>query len=146
MYLNSEGANNLVLKILYLFHIAYFHFYIFLISVKSFRLYPEPINYSEVAGTHKEVKSGTVVTISCRITGITQLMTTVWKTSGQTDLISVSGYTVVEGNFDSSGGTQTTTLTLTGAVNNADKVYTCDVTPSGGTVQSTTVTLNVFGE
>ena len=101
---------------------------------------------SAVSGSNKEVISGTAVTISCVVTDINRAVTTVWKTSGQTNLNSVTGYAVVQGSFDSSGRTQTTTLALTGAVNNEDKVYTCDVTPEGGSVKSTQVNLNVFGE
>lgn len=88
--------------------------------------------------------SATAVTISCVVTGVTQAVTTVWKKGDQADLSGVTGYTVVQGDFDSSGGTQTTTLALTGDVNNADSVYTCDVTPQGGSPSSTDVTLNVY--
>ena len=56
---------------------------------------------------------------------------------------SIAGYTVAAGNFESEA--QISTLALTAAVNTADTTFTCDVTPSGGTAQSTEVTLNVFG-
>ena len=57
---------------------------------------------------------------------------------------SITGYTVVAGTFGS--GDQVSTLALTAAVNTADTIFTCDVTPSdGGTAQRTEVTLNVFG-
>ena len=85
--------------------------------------------------------------MTCSISGISAApITVVWKKTGSVDLSNVAGYTVVAGTFNDGTKTQTTTLALTGAVNKADTVYTCDVTPSGGTVQSTQVTLNVFGE
>ena len=68
-----------------------------------------------------------------------------WKKSGSDDLASVDGYSVAVGTFNS--GAQVSTLELTTAVNDEDMVYTCDVTAPGAgqTAQSTTVTLNVFG-
>ena len=78
------------------------------------------------------------------ITDITAVVTTVWKNSaGDTLGATNSGYTVEQGTFGIN--TQTTTLALTAVVNTADTMYTCVVTPSGGTAGSTLVQLNVFG-
>ena len=90
------------------------------------------------------MKTGTDVTLSCSISGISAAATVLWKKSGTADLSdSIAGHTVVAGIFES--GAQVSTLTLTAAVNTADTTFTCDVTPSEGTAQSTEVSLNVFG-
>ena len=90
------------------------------------------------------MKTGTDVTLSCSISGISAAAAVLWKKSGTPDLSnSIAGHTVAAGNFGSEA--QVSTLTLTAAVNIADTTFTCDVTPSGGTAQSTEVTLNVFG-
>ena len=103
------------------------------------------LNFSDVTPSNKEVKTGTDVTLSCSISGISAAATVLWKKSGTPDLSnSIAGHTVVAGNFGSEA--QVSTLTLTAAVNIADTTFTCDVTPSGGTAQSTEVTLNVFGK
>ena len=102
------------------------------------------LNFSDVTPSNKEVKTGTDVTLSCSISGISAAATVLWKKSGTPDLSnSIAGHTVAAGNFESEA--QVSTLTLTAAVNTADTTFTCDVTPSGGTAQSTEVTLNVFG-
>ena len=103
------------------------------------------LNFSDVTPSNKEVKTGTDVTLSCSISGISGAATVLWKTSATADLSKGgAGYTVAAGNFES--GAQVSTLALTAAVNTADTTFTCDVTPSGGTAQSTEVTLNVFGK
>ena len=90
------------------------------------------------------MKNGTDVTLSCSISGISAAATVIWRKTGTADLSdSIAGHTVAVGNFESEA--QVSTLTLTAAVNTADTTFTCDVTPSGGTAQSTEVTLNVFG-
>ena len=100
-------------------------------------------NFSGVTPSNKEVKTGTDVTLSCSISGISGAATVLWKKSGTPDLSnSIAGHTVAAGNFGSEA--QVSILTLTAAVNTADTTFTCDVTPSGGTVQETTVQLNVF--
>ena len=101
-------------------------------------------NFSDVTPSNKEVKTGTDVTLSCSISGISAAATVLWKKAGEDDLSkSIAGHTVVAGNFGS--GAQVSTLTLTAAVNTVDTTFTCNVTPNGGTAQSTEVTLNVFG-
>ena len=90
------------------------------------------------------MKTGTDVTLSCSISGISAAAAVLWKKSGTPDLSnSIAGHTVAAGNFGSEA--QVSTLTLTAAVNTADRTFTCDVTPNGGTAQSTEATLNVFG-
>ena len=81
-----------------------------------------------MATNDKEVLIGTAVTLSCVITDITKLAkAVVWSKIDIADLSSASGYSVVQGTYGSN--TQTSTLSLTAAVNNADTTYTCKVTP-----------------
>ena len=99
-----------------------------------------------IKAADKEQKSGTVVTLSCVISDITAVAAVVWsKTgSGNSDLSSVTGYTVAQGTH--STNTQTSTLALTAAVNIADTTFTCAVTPSGGTAGTITMESNVFSK
>ena len=99
-----------------------------------------------IKAADKEQKSGTAVTLSCVISDITAVAAVVWsKTgSGNSDLSSVTGYTVAQGTY--STNTQTSTLALTAAVNTADTTFTCAVTPSGGTAGTITMESNVFSK
>ena len=97
-----------------------------------------------LTGGNKEEISGTAVTLSCVITDITERAAVVWSKGDVADLSSESGYTVVQGTYGSN--TQTTTLALTSAVNTADTMYTCKVTPDGGTEGQITMESNVFGK
>ena len=97
-----------------------------------------------LTGGNEEKISGTAVTLSCVITDITELAVVVWSKIGVADLSSESGYTVLQGTYGSN--TQTTTLALTTAVNNADTTYTCKVTPDGGTEGQITMESNIFGK
>ena len=101
------------------------------------------LNVFAVTPTNLEVKTGTVVTLSCSIEGISKAPTSVVWSKGQvTTMVGVAGFTVVQGNF--AANAQVSTLALTADVNDADSTYTCSVTPDGGTAQATDVTLNVF--
>ena len=102
-----------------------------------------------VTAGNKEVLSGTDAEISCQVTGLTkQLQTVKWKKSDGTDVTTgVTGYTSKPGTFG--GGSQTTTLTVASAQNNADSTYSCLITPAyqdDATEVSTPVQLNVFSE
>ena len=103
-----------------------------------------------VTAGNKEVLSGTdAVLISCQVTGLTtQLQTVKWKKSNGDDVTTgVVGYTSKEGTFG--GGSQTTTLTIASAQNNADSTYSCLITPAApddATEVSTPVKLNVFSK
>ena len=104
-----------------------------------------------ITAVNKEVLSGTdAVVISCTVTGLTAALQTVeWHKSDGTDVTSgVTGYTSSAGSI-SSGGSQTTTLTVASAQNNADSTYNCLITPGtqdDATQVSTPVTLNVFSK
>ena len=88
---------------------------------------------------------GTVVTLSCSVSGISQVATVMWKNSGGSDVTGLGAdYTVNAGTY--SAGDQTTTLEILAASNTQDTTYTCDIIPNGGTAQSTTVDLNVFSK
>ena len=96
------------------------------------------------------MESGTLVTISCVVTGITkQLDGVVWKRAG-TDvmILSETDYAVSEGSYDSVSNSQTTTLTVQANANIADTIYTCaiDSNEHGVTNKDTFVILNVFGK
>ena len=99
---------------------------------------------------NKEVLSGTdAVLISCKVTGLTkQLQTVKWTTSGGKEVSNgTTDYTFVPGQYDN--GSQTTTLTVAKAHNNADSTYNCLITPAAeddATEVSTQVKLNVFSK
>ena len=93
------------------------------------------------------IASGAAVTLTCDISAISQSPSSVvWKTNGQTNLNGVTGYTVVDGTFDNTPKTQKTTLALATTVTSADKTYTCDVTPTGSTAQSTEIVVNIISD
>ena len=101
-----------------------------------------------IAGVHKEQLSGTEAKISCRISGLTKQLDEVkWRksndspiTSGQDDYIIDTG--------DYNDGSQTSTLTVSGALNEADSTYACLVTSEEWAVEdkSTIVMLDVFSK
>ena len=87
---------------------------------------------------------GSATTISCVITGIKETATVIWRTS--TGPVPAEKFIPTQGSH--SGGTQTSTLTVYGALVNEDTAYNCRVT-SGSLPDSshsdTTVNLNVYG-
>ena len=108
------------------------------------RLFTLKILTSEVQPGSKEVKQGTVTSISCLITGITTTAKVSWLDSSGT--LSGSKFTIVQGSH--SGETQTSTLTVDSTEVTEDKTYTCRVT-SGSFPDSqpfdTRVNVNVYG-
>ena len=93
------------------------------------------------------IASGAAVTLTCDISAISQSPSSVvWKTNGQTNLNGVTGYTIVDGTFDNTAKTQRTTLALDTTVTSSDRTYTCDVTPNGGTAQSTEILVNIISD
>ena len=103
--------------------------------------------FSDIQPVNKEVEAGTDTTISCLITGISRHVETVtWKKDG-TDVssLSESNYIVSVGAYESDS--QNTTLTVSGAANTADSMYTCAITSNEWSQvdQEATVVLNVFG-
>lgn len=89
-------------------------------------------------------------TISCVVTGLTkQLDTVVWHKPG--DVLINDGddeYAIDVGSWDSGSNSQTTILTIPGAQNAADQVYTCIITSDehGINAQKTDVNSDVFSE
>ena len=108
------------------------------------------LTFSVVTAGNKEVLSGSdAIEISCKVTGITAKLKAVkWTNSGGTDVSDGdTSYTFNAGSFGNDS--QTTTLTVEKAENDADKTYSCVVTPADqddATEVSTPVKLNVFSE
>ena len=105
--------------------------------------------YSGVQPTNKEVESGTDITVSCVVTGITQQLNAVKWTKAGTDVTTLTednSYVVSAGTYGSNS--QTTTLTVKAAANTADSIYTCVITSNEWleTDKGTPVALNVFGK
>ncbi|XP_063691323.1 basement membrane-specific heparan sulfate proteoglycan core protein-like [Bolinopsis microptera] len=96
-----------------------------------------------VESVNIEVKKGSHATISCIITGITEIATVTWRTS--TGPVPAEKFTPVQGSH--SAGTQTSTLAVDGTLVTEDTAYTCRVT-SGSLPDSnfsdTSVNLNVY--
>ena len=94
--------------------------------------------------------TNTPATISCVVTGLTkQLDTVLWHKPG--DILIKDGddqYAIDVGSWDSGSKSQTTILTIPGAQNAADQVYTCIITSNehGVTAQKTAVNSNVFSK
>jgi hypothetical protein len=101
-----------------------------------------------VTAANKVVISGTdAVVIFCKVTGLTKTASVKWEKSDGTAVKGTTGFTVVEGQFDS--GTQITNLTVAKAHTTADADYKCIITPAAPddtTVIITTVSLNVFSK
>jgi len=98
-----------------------------------------------VQAINKEVPTGTDVTISCVVTGITgQLYEVVWRKEDGTDIsYTDSNYAINVGTYSS--GSQTTALTVKAAANTADSTFTC-VVNNEETEKEASVKLNVFAE
>ena len=93
--------------------------------------------------------TGTDVTLTCDVSEISVTSTVVWKDSDGTDVTTLASnvsYTVVSGSYNSSGEEQSFKLEISGDANDEDTTYTCEITPSGGTPQPTTLTVDVFGK
>ena len=101
-----------------------------------------------ITAVHKEQLAGTDATISCRVTGLTKKLDNVkWKKSDDSLIISGQGdYIIHEG--DISDSSQTTTLFVPGARNEADSSYSCLVTAEEWAEEdkSTVVQLDVFSK
>ena len=93
------------------------------------------------------VSGADAVEISCKVVGVTaQLQTVKWEASDGTDVTNgVTWYTSKPGSF--ANGSQTTTLTVASAKNNADSTYKCLITPAAqddATEFGTNVTLKIY--
>ena len=103
----------------------------------------KPIHYSEVTTHNVEVKSGTAVTLSCVISGITEKVDVEWLPTPDTNYISNPG------TFDDYQTTQTATLSVAADMVSADKTFTCRVHStqfSDSPSSDTKIKLNVYGE
>ncbi|XP_063690850.1 uncharacterized protein LOC134823350 [Bolinopsis microptera] len=80
-----------------------------------------------VTAVNKEQLTGTDATISCIVSGLTQVLDEVkWTLSDGTAIISgQDGYTIFTGEDSFSGDTQITTLAVTAAQTNVDNTYEC---------------------
>ena len=107
-----------------------------------------PKYFPATTAVHKEQLSGTDARISCKITGLTRQLDDVkWTKSDNSAIMSgQDGYIVDKGDF--SDGSQTTTLTVPAAQNEADSTYRCLITAAEWVVKdrSTVVMLNVFSK
>ena len=93
--------------------------------------------------------SGTTFTISCVITGLSAVVTTVeWEKDGTTDLGTGFSADVGSGSYNAGTGSQTTTLSVLGSdTPRPDMIFTCKVTnPSDSTLESQIVDLNFYSE
>ena len=75
--------------------------------------------------------------------------TVVWQKPGEVAISDgVDGYVIVDGPYDPGTNSQTTVLTIPGAENTADKVYTCVITSAehGVADHKTDVNSNVFSK
>ena len=63
-----------------------------------------------------------------------------------TTLSNSANYSVESGTYNSTSDTQTFELEISADANTEDTTYTCEITPSGGSAQLTTLTLNVFSK
>ena len=89
----------------------------------------------------------TVATLTCSVSGISQAATVMWKNAGGVDVTGLGAdFAVNAGSFDVGTEAQITTLEIQGASVTQDTTYTCDIIPSGGNAQSTTVELKTFGK
>ena len=78
-----------------------------------------------------------------------QLDAVAWQKPGGSPITDgVGGYLIADGTYDSGTKTQTTVLTIPGAENTADQVYTCVITSTehGKTADKTNVNSNVFSK
>ena len=103
-----------------------------------------------VEAVDKEQLTGTVATLSCTVTGLTQKLDGVkWTKSDNAEITSGADNFIIDtGSGSFSDGTQTTTLTVPGAQTDQDKIYKCLVTSDehGGTEESRDVNLKVFSK
>ena len=93
--------------------------------------------------------TGTDVTLTCDVSAISVESTVVWKDSNGDDVTTLSNaanYNVDSGSYNSSTETQTFELEISEDANDKDTNYTCEITPSGGIAQVTTLTLDVFSK
>ena len=90
------------------------------------------------------MQSGTAVTLSCVLAGISAKASVTWRKCGSYNVFDLPGFTVTQGSY--AGTAQTSTLALTPAVNTQDTEFTCDVVITGGdgSVHSSTLSLDVF--
>ena len=99
---------------------------------------------------NKEQLAGTEALISCIVTGLTRQLDGVKWTKSDNSIIE-SGqddFIIVEGEFDISNSSQTTTLNVPAAHNYHDTTYKCLITSveHGVTDKSTIVNLKTFSE
>ena len=97
---------------------------------------------------NKEQLTTTTATISCVVSGLTKKLDEVKWTRFDDTAISQEeeGYRIEPGVYDPAAGVQTTTLTVSAALNTQDTSYNCLVTSEEWAVEdsSSTVVLNVY--
>ena len=106
--------------------------------------------YSGITAVNKEQHTGTKASISCTATGLTKKLDDVkWTSSNNLAITSgQDGYTFDVGDFVSTDGSQTTTMTVAGARNKLDMTYNCLITSNEHTEKEkkTVVILKTFGK
>ena len=93
--------------------------------------------------------TGTNVTLTCDVSGISVNSSVLWKNEDGNDVTvssNAASYNIVSGTYNSTAGKQSFELGISGNANDVDANYTCEITPNGGTAQPTTVTLDVFSK
>ena len=107
--------------------------------------------FTDVEAVNNEVLNGTDAVLSCKITGITEAITVIWKDSDNEDVTTVADtankYTVDAGTFNETTFSQTTTLEVKALENTEDRTISCQInsTEWNKSDDSTDVKLNVFG-
>ena len=103
-----------------------------------------------VEAVDKEQLTGTVATLSCTVTGLTQKLDGVkWTKSDNTEITSGADNFIIDtGDGSFNVDTRTTTLTVPAIQNNIDTTYNCLITSSehGETDKKTVVNLKVFSK
>ena len=92
------------------------------------------------------MQSGTAVTLSCVLAGISAKASVTWRKGGSYDVFNLPDFTVTQGSYASNA--QTSTLALMPAVNTEDTEFNCDIVLAGGdgSVHSSTLSLDVFSK
>ena len=107
--------------------------------------------FTDIEAVNNEVLTGTDAVISCKVTGITEAITVIWKTSDNEDVTSVTDtsykYDVDVGTFNEAESSQTTTLAVKAVENTEDSTFSCQVASVewNDVGDSTVVKLDVFG-
>ena len=105
------------------------------------------LQISGVTETNAEIRYGTAATIACKVNDIGVNSSVVWRNSNGEDVSlidSSSSYAITSESYDSTSRNQKFYLEMSEDMNLENITYTCDITPNGGNVHSTTAHLYVF--